>query len=71
VSVVIGQRIVLLVLTNSLQWLHSTNLTHVSSRRSSELEKILTPRRIDDTIDRTLARLEVRGDQDIGNRRRT
>ncbi len=43
VRVAIGPRIVLLDLTNSPQCLHSTNFTHVSSRRSSELtRKFLT-----------------------------
>jgi hypothetical protein len=56
VSVANEQRIVLLVLTNSPQWLHSTNFTHVSSRLSRELEKILTPRPFDDRIIIALAR---------------
>ena len=46
----IVQRIVLLVLTNSPQCVHSTKFTHVSSRRSSELEKILTIIAIDDRM---------------------
>jgi hypothetical protein len=57
VSVPIEQLIVLPILTNSPQWLHSTNFTHVSSRLSGDAWKsFLTARKIDDRIIIALAR---------------